>query len=67
MMVGNIPGKTQTIPVAIFFAVESGDMNAALYWVSIIFLLSLVVIILTNYWTTHETRKVKICPLKSGI
>ncbi len=57
MMAGNIPGKTQTIPVAIFFAVEGGDMATAFYWVLIIFLLSLVVIILTNYWTTHGTRK----------
>lgn len=30
MIAGNIPGKTQTLPIAIFFAVESGDMKAAL-------------------------------------
>jgi len=58
MLAGNIPGKTQTIPIAIFFAVEGGDMSTAFNWVFIIFLLSLVVIILTNYWTTHGTRKV---------
>jgi molybdate transport system permease protein len=57
MMAGSIPGKTQTIPVAIFFAVEGGDMTTAFYWVFIIFLISLAVIILTNYWTTHETIK----------
>jgi molybdate transport system permease protein len=56
MMAGNIPGKTQTIPVAIFFAVEGGDMNTALYWVLIIFLLSLTVIISTNYWSNHGTK-----------
>lgn len=55
MMAGSIPGKTQTIPVAIFFAVEGGEMNTALYWVLIIFLLSLVVIFSTNYWSTHGT------------
>lgn len=57
MMAGNIPGKTQTIPVAIFFAVESGDMNTAFSWVAIIFFISLIVIFLTNYWTTHAVRK----------
>jgi molybdate transport system permease protein len=58
MMAGNIPGKTQTIPIAIFFAVEGGDMTTAFYWVLIIFLLSLSVIILTNYWSTHVPKKV---------
>lgn len=60
MMAGNIPGKTQTIPVAIFFAVEGGEMTTALYWVLIIFLLSLIVILLTNYWTTHGIKKVSV-------
>jgi len=60
MMAGNIPGKTQTIPIAIYFAVESGEMTEAFYWVMIIFLLSLAVIILTNYWSKHGTRKVSI-------
>ena len=36
MIAGNIPGKTQTMPVAIFFAVEGGDMNKAMLWVLII-------------------------------
>lgn len=56
MLAGNIPGKTQTIPIAIFFAVEGGEMTTALYWVLIIFILSLVVIILTNYWSSHGTK-----------
>lgn len=55
MMAGSIPGKTQTIPIAIFFSVEGGDMKTAMYWVLIIFLLSLVVIFSTNYWSTHGT------------
>lgn len=29
MLAGNIPGRTQTIPIAIFFHVESGNMVAA--------------------------------------
>lgn len=60
MMAGNIPGKTQTIPVAIFFAVEGGEMTTAFYWVLIIFLLSLTVILLTNHWTTYGIKKVNL-------
>ncbi len=33
MFAGNIPGKTETIPTAIYLAVESGDMERATYWV----------------------------------
>jgi len=57
MMAGNIPGKTQTIPIAIFFAMEGGEMTTAFYWVLIIFLLSLVFIILTNYYSKGGKRK----------
>lgn len=57
MVAGNIPGKTQTIPIAIYFAVESGDMPTALYWVLIIFLLSLSIILFTNYWTNKEGQR----------
>jgi len=32
MLAGNIPGQTQTIPVAIYFAVEAGDMKQASIW-----------------------------------
>ena len=29
MVAGNIPGQTQTVPLAIYFAVESGDKATA--------------------------------------
>ncbi|MDJ0526224.1 MAG: molybdate ABC transporter permease subunit, partial [Microcystis sp. M53600_WE12] len=41
MLAGNIPGQTQTIPMAIFFAVEAGAMTEAWIWVFIIMLISL--------------------------
>ncbi len=56
MMAGSIPGKTQTIPVAIYFAVEGGDMKTAINWVLIIFLISLTVIFASNYWTSHQSK-----------
>ncbi len=51
MLAGNIPGRTQTIPVAIFFAVEGGENEKALLWVAIIIVISLVVVIALNFWS----------------
>jgi molybdate transport system permease protein len=34
MFAGNIPGKTQTIPTAIFVAIDSGNMELAWLWVT---------------------------------
>lgn len=56
MIAGNIPGKTQTIPVAIFFAAEGGEMDKALIWVLLIVGISLSVIILMNYWSEYQRR-----------
>ncbi|MBE9168487.1 molybdate ABC transporter permease subunit [Pleurocapsales cyanobacterium LEGE 06147] len=53
MLAGSIPGKTQTIPIAIFFAAESGAMDKALFWVLVILTISLGVIIAVNYWTEN--------------
>lgn len=33
MFAGNLPGKTQTAPTAIYIAIESGNMEAAWLWV----------------------------------
>ncbi len=48
MLAGNIPGRTQTMPMAIFSAVEDGDMRIAFLWVGLIVLLSLAIIRLLN-------------------
>ena len=49
MIAGNIPGRTQTIPIAIFFSAEGGHMNLALMWVLIIVAISFSVIIAMNF------------------
>lgn len=56
MIAGNIKGKTQTIPLAIYFAAEGGDMQKALIWVLTILLISLTVIILMNYWMEYQRK-----------
>ena len=48
MLAGNIPGRTQTMPIAIYSAAEDGDMRGALLWVILIVLLSLAIIRLLN-------------------
>lgn len=54
MLAGSIPGKTQTIPVAIFFAVESGELHKALIWVAIIVAISLGVVLALNHWNKAD-------------
>lgn len=56
MIAGNIPGRTQTIPLAIFFAVEGGDMNKAIIWVITITIISIVMIVVLNYWSDIQQR-----------
>ena len=56
MIAGNIPGKTQTMPVAIFFAVEGRDMNKAMLWVLIIVAISFIMIFLLNYWCDTQQK-----------
>jgi molybdate transport system permease protein len=40
MLAGNIPGKTATIPVAIYFAVQAGDNREALLLVMIVLIIA---------------------------
>lgn len=56
MLAGNIPGKTQTMPLAIFFAAEGGDMQKAMLWVIIIVTLSLMLILIMNYWSEIQLK-----------
>ena len=48
MLAGSIPGKTQTMPIAIYFAVESGNLSQALVWVIITLLIALIAITSIN-------------------
>jgi len=57
MLAGNIPGQTQTIPMAIFFAVEAGAMTEAWIWVFIIILISLSGIIAVNLWQSQRKQQ----------
>ncbi|MDD4171889.1 MAG: molybdate ABC transporter permease subunit [Syntrophomonas sp.] len=54
MVAGNIPGQTQTIPLAIYFAVESGDDLTARTLVAIITVFSFLVIFWVNRWAKKQ-------------
>lgn len=56
MVAGNIPGKTQTIPIAIYFAVANGHMDQALKLVLLIIGISMFVIVLTNIWSDYQLK-----------
>jgi molybdate transport system permease protein len=54
MLAGNIPGRTETIPVAIFFAIEAGDTREALGWAAVVFAISLAVLAAMGAWTRYQ-------------
>lgn len=51
MIAGNIPGKTQTIPVALFFAVEGGDYKTASFWAIGVLIISILLMMIINHLT----------------
>ncbi len=56
MVAGNIPGQTQTIPLAIYFAVAAGDDATARTLVAIITVFSFIVIYGVNRWSKKQKR-----------
>lgn len=56
MIAGNIPGKTQTIPLAIYFAAEGNDLQKAGIYVVIISLITFGAIYWLNTWTKSGAK-----------
>ncbi len=54
MVAGNIPGRTATIPIAIYFAVEADDIQSALGWCAIDVVISLALLAGLYYWTSIQ-------------
>lgn len=50
MLAGNIPGRTQTMSIAVYTAMQSGNRTLAYQWAGIIMLLSFVTMFLMNHW-----------------
>lgn len=54
MIAGNIPGKTQTIPLAIYFAAEANDLKTAGLYVIIISAVTFFIIFSLNNWKKNK-------------
>lgn len=68
MLAGSIPGRTQTIPIAIFFAAEAGDTGIAGIWVLIMVAIALAVISALNYWSdSQRSAKIVTGPLTKSL
>lgn len=57
MLAGYIPGKTDTIPMAIYFAVEAGQIEKATFWVIIIVALGFSTVMWLNWWSRRNMRR----------
>jgi molybdate transport system permease protein len=55
MLAGNIPGKTETIPIAIYFAVEANEIQRAMAWCGVDVGISIALLGGLYYWT-HAQR-----------
>ena len=55
MLAGNIPGKTETIPIAIYFAVEANEIQRAMSWCAVDVGISIALLGGLYYWT-HAQR-----------
>ena len=59
MLAGNIPGETQTIPMAIYFAVEAGATGEAAFWAIVILCISLSGIFALNLWQSRQQMRTR--------
>jgi len=56
MIAGNIPGRTQTMAIAVFSAVSAGNREAAYMWVAILSMMSFAMIMLLNHFGAGTKR-----------
>lgn len=53
MVAGNIAGQTTTAPVAIYMAVEGGELDVARRYVLVLTALNFAFLLFVNVWTSH--------------
>lgn len=59
MIAGNLPGRTQTMSVAVYTAMQSGNRELASRWVTVILCISFLSIISVRLWNEYLGRKKK--------
>jgi molybdate transport system permease protein len=63
MLAGNIPGKTATIPVAIYFEIQAGHMNHAIILVMITLVIAFSSLVALAYWNRRKPKP-EVIPLE---
>ncbi|NMA86218.1 MAG: molybdate ABC transporter permease subunit [Tissierellia bacterium] len=58
MLAGNIPGKTQTMAVAVYSAVQAGNRELAYKWVIIMASMSFITMVLMNKFEVSQITKI---------
>jgi molybdate transport system permease protein len=67
MLAGNIPGRTATIPIAIYFAIQAGDTNQALVLVGIVMAIAFASLAAIAYWKAKSLKARSIVPLRESV
>lgn len=57
MIAGYIPNVTETIPLAIYFAVDAGKTDVAMFWVVLIIILGFAAILWLNWWSRQRMMR----------
>ena len=57
IVAGNIPGQTQTIPLLIYFSIESGEIRKAIILIIIIVIFSFILVMIINRLIEKEGKK----------
>ncbi len=50
LLAGNIPGQTQTIPMAIYFSVEAGNIEEGWFWAIVVIVVSFIGVLAIDRW-----------------
>ena len=64
MLAGNIPGKTATIPVAIYFAIQAGDNTEAFILGAIVFVIAFASLAAMAVWKGRPSVIRNVLPEK---
>lgn len=57
IVAGNIPGQTQTMPLLIYFSIESGEIKKAQILTAIMIIFSFIIVLLINKLIKNEEAK----------
>jgi molybdate transport system permease protein len=57
MVAGNIPGRTTTVPLAIYFLADAGNLRLAGAYALLISVASMVMIVVLNSWTRRRGQR----------